>query len=371
MTIQSELREYGWINMPQSTQKLPKNLSLLLYSLAHFTVDFSCFFILFKNFSMSTSMLTTSIIFLLYNCIAFGIQPIIGYRFDQCPNKHHYLLSITGIALIILAVFFSFLPFWTQVILCGTGNALFHVGGGINSLSFSNGKTARYGFFASFGALGVAAGTYMGLFHFHKNYSVILLLFLSSLSLILFCRKEQTPETIPLPASFSPYQVKNPMILVLSSLLVVLLTSYTGILLVVNYHNTVPLVFCYVGIAIFSGRYLGGVLADHFGARTTGFITLLLAAALLIFGQQSITVWLLGLIFLNCNTSITLGYVVYTMPNNPGFSFGLTKLAMLIGATIPFFLALPHNLVLIAIITMCIFSSLALYLPLNPKPITT
>jgi FSR family fosmidomycin resistance protein-like MFS transporter len=138
---------------------MTRKTSLIIYTFAHFCTDFVCFYFLFAGFVTSAQNLETATIgFLLYNVIAFGLQPIIGYISDE---KTGLPIGVIGCAAIIAGVLL--LPHsWIALVVIAIGNACFHVGGGIDSLVRAEGRMARSGVFVSSGVLGVAIGTLAG-----------------------------------------------------------------------------------------------------------------------------------------------------------------------------------------------------------------
>ena len=112
-------------------------LSLAAYSFSHFCVDFSCFYILFAGFAANTKNIETLAVgFLIYNIIAFGLQPIIGYL---CDEKKKIPIGAIGCAILFLSLCLIRLPA-AALALCALGNACFHIGGGIDSLAHAAGK---------------------------------------------------------------------------------------------------------------------------------------------------------------------------------------------------------------------------------------
>ena len=66
-------------------------------------------------------------------------------------------------------------------IIAGIGNALFHVGGGIDVLNISEKKASLSGIFVSTGAMGIFLGSKSASWGFNKYYIVILINFFSKI----------------------------------------------------------------------------------------------------------------------------------------------------------------------------------------------
>ena len=129
--------------------------SLAVYSLAHFWMDLSCAFLLFRTLSDSPRW---GLCLLLYNFCAFALQMPLGLLADRLGRSQQ--VAAAGCVLTALACI-SPLPLPAAVI-AGTGNALFHLGGGIAVLHCSTDRAAPLGVFISPGALGLYIGTVWG-----------------------------------------------------------------------------------------------------------------------------------------------------------------------------------------------------------------
>ncbi len=106
--------------------------SLLIYTISHFFVDLACFYFLTGTFLYSIGFSRLAMGFLLYNTVAFGTQMFIGYVSDKlCIEQAK--IAIAGCLIVVAGLTVSFSS-WPALFLCAAGNALFHVGGGINSL---------------------------------------------------------------------------------------------------------------------------------------------------------------------------------------------------------------------------------------------
>jgi len=146
--------------------KLKQKINLLAtYGFGHLFIDFMCAFalghIIFRNI-ISPEIGGTY--FLLYNIIAFGIQPFIGYLFDK--NKQPKYAAMLGL----MFAFVGFLYFrspLTSVIMLGIGNALYHIGGGLIALNIDPGKATYPGMYVAPGAIGVFIGGILGYLQFN------------------------------------------------------------------------------------------------------------------------------------------------------------------------------------------------------------
>ena len=103
------------------------------------------------------------------------------------------------------------------------------------------------------------------------------------------------------------------------------------------------------------GKALGGIVGDRFGAAETGVISLLVSVPLMCLGAESAVLSLAGILLFNMTMPITLCGLASLMPQNLGFAFGLTTLALLMGVGITYFVAMPDDLVkpVVAALTLC------------------
>lgn len=333
-----------------------KTASLLTYTFSHFCVDFACFYMLFHGFKNSvTSGESLAIGFLIYNLVAFGIQPFIGYLCDAKRNIpiafYGCCLLISGLALISFS--------WFSLVICAFGNACFHVGGGIDSLVYANGKISRSGVFVSSGALGVVLGTLAG-----KNERVsiivpVLLLVLCCILIIRFTRFKYNGQVI---INFNITSLTQPFSFVMVlCCLTVIIRSYVGASIPIEWRTTTMLVLLPSAGATL-GKTAGGYLADLFGARNVGVVSLIASMPFLCFGYNEPVLCTIGIILFNMTMPITLCAIADKLEQNPGLSFGLTTLWLLCGSIPVFFFKLSTIVVIPAISVLIIISVVCIYI---------
>ena len=335
--------------------------SLLVYTLSHFVVDFACFFFLFSAFSEATSsslsLLTTG--FLAYNVVAFGLQPLIGYWFDVRRRRNP---ALTGCLLLTAGLLLAALP-WASLFLCSIGNAFFHVGGGVDSLLHSNGKIARSGVFVSSGALGVILGTLAA-----QGRIPLLPVLLAVLACAGFLYRCASPAPISTSPTFtdpshSPGNRLPLSLLLILCLSAILVRSYIGSVVPISWKNDLYVLL--PPACAFLGKFSGGFLADRFGAKWVGCLSLLLSCPLLCFFSHNILLCSLGLFLFNLPMSITLWGIYWRFPCYPSLSFGLTTLALLCGVLPTFFYQLPEAAYPFLALFLILFSAacIALVIP--------
>jgi FSR family fosmidomycin resistance protein-like MFS transporter len=94
--------------------------------------------------------------------------------------------------------------------------------------------------------------------------------------------------------------------------------------------NVYLLIFLTFSIAI--GKVFGGILADRVGLMKAGLLGLLLAIPLLTFGATNPVMGLVGVFVFNFTMPVTLVAISNALPGRAGLSFGITTLALFIGA---------------------------------------
>lgn len=333
--------------------------SLMAYTFSHFCVDFTCFFVLFYGFKNNIGNMETIVIgFLIYNVIAFGIQPIIGYFCDERPQIR---ISIIGCSLVILGLITIYLP-WFSILMCAFGNAYFHVGGGSDSLKYADGKMYRSGVFVSSGAVGVALGTFIGQSEKATIYLPLVFMIASIILLFKFTKKETYVVSYEFKvASDFPFAV----ILILA-FVSIMIRSYVGGIIPINWKTTSYL--CLIpGISSCVGKVLGGFLGDKFGARRVGVTSLIASIPFLLLGQNIIILSVIGIILFNITMPITLCALASKFPYNPGFAFGLTTLALLCGTLVTYFYHITQSTIFVLMVAFIIISAICTLLSTQNK----
>jgi MFS transporter, FSR family, fosmidomycin resistance protein len=257
-----------------------------------------------------------------YNLLAFGFQPLFGRLADHWRAPRAF--AMCGCMLLFcsgwLVESWPVLP----VILAGTGNALFHVGGGIVCLALTPKRATAPGIYVAPGALGLTIGILvakMGLF-VAWPFAVSL----CAACLGIWAVKSPEVEFDRNGAYFSWGAIA-----IVGLLLFTIVTrSFTGFAVPMSW-KTDPWLVLYLTLAVVMGKALGGVLADRFGWITVSVGALVISAPLIAFGASIPTVAILGMLLFNMTMAVTLAAVALVLPGRPGFAFGLTCLAYISG----------------------------------------
>lgn len=300
---------------------------LALYSLTHLAVDFTCAFLLFR---LAAGAPDWALALLLYNFCAFAMQMPLGAIADRLNRNG--VLAAAGCALTALS---ALLPVPLPLaIAAGLGNALFHLGGGLDTLNDSTQKAAALGIFVSPGALGLALGTLCGKAGLLPLALPPLILLVLAAAILLLCRRtygslcswNAPPELTCAgrPAAIVPLFG------------VVVLRSYMGMQQSFPWKADWALLLT---LTLVLGKALGGFLSDRLGPRWASAVSLT-AAGLLYFACALPLPGLLAVLLFNMTMPITLWAAARLLPGAKGFAFGLLTFALFLGF-LPSYLGWP------------------------------
>lgn len=288
--------------------------SEFLPGITHFFVDLICTALL-AQLTVRLSYTQVIACAILYNCLAFAFQLPIGLIADLL----HSTAVVAAIGCILVATGGFFPHPLVMCLFLGLGNACFHVGAGREILQKSNGKAASVGRFVAPGALGIFFGPRLTTYS-PITGTVILLLLGGALLL----RSKARVITAP-----TPIDVRR-VLMAVCMFLTVLLRSYIGTLLRYPFLSTFGWALTF-SLCIFSGKFLGGILADRFGALRSSLLTQLGASVLLVLSIFFPILALPGVLLFNTTMAVTATALYRGFPHFPGTMFGLTTLALFLG----------------------------------------
>ncbi|MBN1428102.1 MAG: hypothetical protein JXB07_06930 [Anaerolineae bacterium] len=245
-------------------------------------------------------------------------------------------------------------------LVAGIGNALFHVGGGVTILNLASGKATLPGIYVAPGALGLTTGILIGKGGYFIAWPFILLLMASAMLIM----------RIPRPETAVPHQLPRNLrwfeTVILLLLVSVAIRSMVGLSMAFPWKSDPVLLFALTA-AVVLGKALGGILGDRFGWTTVAISGLAISAPLLAFFAQTPAIAIIGILLFNLSMPITLIGIAEMLPGKLGFAFGLTTLALIIGAFPTFTqlrVLLSHQVFIFATILISIaalYSGLRLY----------
>ncbi|MBO4887682.1 MAG: hypothetical protein J5589_05160 [Firmicutes bacterium] len=318
-----------------------------IYSFLHFMIDGICAAALFSRFASEGNVLLN---FLVYNFCAFVLQMPFGAILDVLAGKDSkkafpFVFAAAGAVLTLTGAFVS-------PVLLGIGNALFHVGGGVETIREDRRKQTRgrqLGIFVAPGAMGIFLGRLIGTgsISWHPVFGISLILILIPLFLLyrlIFhpTTPDRQEETAPEHGSGwdQPDGEEKPLaagdgasfyaaLLLTGCFLVVILRSLTGLAVGFAWKNTVWMSLLAV-TAVVLGKILGGIFAASLGRQKT-VIYSLAGAALCYAFSENLAAGLMALLLFNMTMPVTLQMLVDRFRRRPGTMFGFLTVGLFLG----------------------------------------
>lgn len=274
-----------------------------LYAAVHFLVDGICAWAMLGRLGGDYGGL------LVYNFCAFALQLPLGAVLDRLGGRKMPLcFAAVGCALTILGAL-------SHPAVLGLGNALFHVGGGVDVIR-DGGKCEKLGIFVAPGALGLSLGGLLA----GKSFWLLLP---AAVMMALFLCFVRSPGEI----STAPSQ-KEPIFLLICCFIVVVLRSFVGFQVVFPW-KAGWLALAAV-LAVVLGKMAGGIFAARFGTRHLTVCSLTASAVCYALGNIPMF-GLLALLCFNMTMPLTLHALWRRFPAYPGSVFGSLTLALFVG----------------------------------------
>ena len=309
-----------------------------VYSAAHFLVDFACAYLMFRYVKDSRARPDA---LLVYNFCAFALQMPFGVLTDMSGNGHAY--SAAGCILVGASALLGNFPLALSAV-AGTGNALFHIGGGHDVLLNSEGSAGRLGVFVSPGAFGLFLG---GLISGNAalKIPVIAAMAIAATGIMHFCPNVQvSADNISVKASAGSDAPKRniaggkaPLLALALLFTAVCLRSYGGFLFSFGWKSGAwSWIFA---LSVVFGKTLGGFIYDRVGGVKASAFTLTAGALMFMFSDFA-PLGCTAVLLFNMSMPLTLRAAADILPRRQGFSFGLLTFALFIGF-LPTWLGLP------------------------------
>lgn len=299
-------------------------MNTVLLAAMHFLVDFICAWAMMGSFRQGSGGYEN---LLIYNFCAFALQMPLGTLLDLLKKRING--KIHSRFALLWAVFGAGLTAAGALIhpaVLGLGNALFHVGGGMEVIEEDfarNLKGRDLGIFVAPGAIGLFLGAK---FAFGLKVLGTVAVAASILALLLFCGKEKRPAA-KYAAEEKP--AGKIWILALCCFLVVILRSYVGMSVSFSWKSGTLFGLLAV-LAVALGKVSGGILGARFGSARTAAVSLILAAICFGAGENAVF-GLAALLLFNMSMPVTLYMLAKALPRLPGFSFGLLTFGLFLG----------------------------------------
>ena len=297
--------------------------SSAVYAAGHFLVDLACAFALLRFVRGTADWREAALV---YNFLAFAGQLPLGILADRLGDGRRF--AAAGCVLVAGSFVLAGSPFGL-VVLAGLGNALYHVGGGLDTLNCADGKAGPLGVFVAPGAVGLLLGAFLARSACPAALPPLLLLLAAAAVAGLCARTENTPFSASLSGTGAA--------LLGALFLAVCLRSYAGFLFAFPWRTGVWAWVFVLCVAL--GKAAGGLALDRLGLFRTAAVSLGLAAALFLLSGSPVCGCLAVLLF-NMTMPVTLHAAAELLPGAKGFSFGLLTFALFLGF-LPEFLGLP------------------------------
>lgn len=320
-----------------------------LYFYVHFVVEVLCFYSLTKLLGDTPFLWFAP---LLYDCLAFTPQSLIGYLKDKIAKID---VSYIGLALLILGLILlnmtNLNPYISLLALC-LGNACLHVDGAEVTLKTGCGLLSPSAIFVSGGSFGVITGKLIANTNLSPWYLVIL--GLTAIPFIVLSHIYES-EINDKGKTCKNFDYANPSIpprlIILGSVFIVIVRGYMGYGLPTSWNKTILetiILYCAMGF----GKALGGILSDAYGIRTVAIGSSILSLPFLILGDNMMFISLIGVLLFSMTMSITLAILVSVLKRTPGLAFGLTTIGLFLGTVPIFFFKITSTFINCAIIVV-------------------
>jgi MFS transporter, FSR family, fosmidomycin resistance protein len=316
---------------------LPYRLPLVL-GIAHGISDGAAGLLL-GSLATNSPATQLTLLVLLYNALAFGSQPLLGYFADNLRSPR--LFATGGMALMAASLISRGIGFGEiAVLMAGVGSGAFHVGAGALTLRSCGGRSDAAGLFAAPGVIGLAIGGALAV----SGYYLYLPFLIALLALLLVIQAWPSP---PRPVSISN-QAKEPIFESHDWIMIGLLTAvalrsllWTGFQLASTGQITALIA---LGVAAGIGKIIGGFAAERLGYRRWTMLSLLVAAPLLAFAGKKLALLLPGVALLQSSIPCSIAAMARLLPARPATATGLVLgLAVALGG-LPTLLAIPPTL---------------------------
>ena len=266
---------------------------------------------------------------LLYNLVAFGLQPLAGMLFDRIRQPKHG--AAVGLLITVTGLLITPLNLNIAIMLIGIGSACLHAGGGSVAITSTPGKASAAGVFAAFGVIGLTIGG-MASINYSDIAENILILLLIILATIIWVVPHVSSELVE--RTSSPMPVSLLIIFFLVIAIALRSTVWVGTQIRVERYTSAAL---WLAIAAGTGKLVGGFAADRWGWKRWGLVVLAGAGVLLVFSDFSLLALMVGALLLQSVTPLSIAAVGRSLPKSPALAASLALGTAIIAGGLPFF----------------------------------
>ncbi len=316
----------------------------ILYFLIHFIFEITAFY----TISSYTNSDLIWLLALMYDFYAFVPQGIFGYFKDKGLKVNYLIIGFTLSLLSLVLLYFNVNAILIITVL-SISSCLIHIQGAEVTLKSSRGKMAPSAIFVSGGSFGVITGKLLAMYNVPIIFVILINLFM--LIPILICNKyeKQVDDKNLKEYNYSNKKINSKTIIALA-VFVVIVRAYMGYGIPTTWNKTILqtiLLYCFMGI----GKALGGILIDSIGIKKTAFLSTIGSLPFLIFGNNMMTISLIGIMMFSMTMAITLALIVSELKEYPGVAFGFTTLGLFLG-TLPVFFYKINSILINCIIVI-------------------
>jgi FSR family fosmidomycin resistance protein-like MFS transporter len=224
----------------------------------------------------------SAMLILLYNGLAFGLQPLAGLLLDWTNQPRRG--AAIGLLLTAAGIVFAWVSLPLGIFLAGTGSMFLHSGGGSVAITSMPGKASAPGVFTAFGVVGLAAGSQLA-FYFSAMTTAMLVAALLGLALIIWLWRTSMADQVESKRVVLPDYLKTiAWVIVVVLVIAVALRSlvWVGISSGFAGFSQITLI---LALAAGAGKLLGGFASDRFGWLRFTMVALAASILLLIMGE--------------------------------------------------------------------------------------
>ncbi len=312
-----------------------KHTQPLLWGLLHCLNDFTAGYML-ANYTYTHNYTDGFLFIIIYAVIAFGGQLPVGFWLDY--KKRITPFALASFVLLAFAVPAYFANAATGIIVSAFASAFVHVTGGAVCLQVHEQKTGPLALFTAPGVLGLTVGGAIG----GTGTWVLLVaaVLVAIVAALVFAAR--------LPAYRRPEKKASELDahdwLMLGILLVMCFRSF--LFDVINhvahdYQNGIII----IGLSAFTGKIIGGFLADKIGWKKYVYISLPLALLLFQFGKDNIIALGFGIACLQSSVPITLLLMARSLPLYPATATALSLGTNVALAGLPLYLVSSRHVI--------------------------
>ncbi len=303
----------------------------LLLGLPHALVDLASGFVIFRHLSDLTDGTFVVGLVVLYNLLAFAGQTPAGLLADRFAAYRP--MAAGGLALAAVALLIAPVAIVASIVVVGIGNAAFHVGAGAQVLERSGQRSAESGVFVGPGAIGLAAGIWLGASPIACTPFLIVTLGLGALLTWRVMRAANDgEEVLEGPPSIQTGVALLALLCVGCLLASVSVRAAVGGTIAAAWRGVDANVMWGLALMACLGKMSGGFVADHIGWLVSSLAALVASALLVTLLVGDAAAAIVGMLLFQMTMPVTLKAMHHVLPKRPGLAFGLPCLALVLGS---------------------------------------